>query len=130
NLRPYTTAQLVEPQTIEVEKQDAAGNVITRPDGATEKEIRIVATQTIAMGPVASQEAIKMVGTNGGGFFNANSAHPFENPTPLSNFVQMVSIFAIPSGLTYTYGRMARDQRQGWALWAAMLVLCIAGVAT
>src|SRR5207245_1775567 len=88
------------------------------------------ATQTIAQGPVASQEAIKMLGTNGGGFFNANSAHPFENPTPLSNFVQMVSIFAIPSALTWTYGRMARDQRQGWALWAAMAVLCIAGVVT
>src|SRR5467141_2315260 len=84
--------------------------------------------QVLAMGPVASQEAIKMLGTNGGGFFNANSAHPFENPTPLSNFVQMVSIFAIPAGLTWTYGRMARDQRQGWALWAAMAVLAIAGV--
>jgi K+-transporting ATPase ATPase A chain len=86
------------------------------------------AKQIIGMGPVASQEAIKMLGTNGGGFFNANSAHPFENPTPLSNFVQMVSIFAISAGLTWTYGRMARDQRQGWALWAAMVVLSIAGV--
>ena len=80
------------------------------------------------MGPVASQEAIKMLGTNGGGFFNANSAHPFENPTPLSNFVQMLSIFVIPAGLTYTYGRMARDQRQGWALFCAMAALFIAGV--
>src|SRR5882672_3613140 len=86
------------------------------------------AKQIIGMGPVASQEAIKMLGTNGGGFFNTNSAHPFENPTPLSNFVQMVSIFAISAGLTWTYGRMARDQRQGWALWAAMVVLSIAGV--
>src|SRR5712691_1439017 len=84
--------------------------------------------QTLAMGPVASQEAIKMLGTNGGGFFNANSAHPFENPTPLTNFVQLVSIFAIPAGLTWTYGRMARDQRQGWALFAAMSVLFFAGV--
>jgi K+-transporting ATPase ATPase A chain len=84
--------------------------------------------QVLAMGPVASQEAIKMLGTNGGGFFNANSAHPFENPTPLSNFVQLVSIFAIPAGLTYTYGRMARDQRQGWALFAAMAALFLAGV--
>src|SRR3989454_12123290 len=81
------------------------------------------------MGPVASQEAIKMLGTNGGGFFNANSAHPFENPPPLSNFVQMVSIFAIPSALTWTYGRMARDQRHGRALWAGMGGVCIAGVA-
>src|SRR3954463_6810776 len=86
------------------------------------------AKQTLAMGPVASQEAIKMLGTNGGGFFNANSAHPFENPTPLTNFVQMVSIFAIPAGLTWTYGRMARDARQGWALFAAMAVLFFAGV--
>src|SRR3954468_3017961 len=84
--------------------------------------------QLIAMGPVASQEAIKMLGTNGGGFFNANSAHPFENPTPLTNFVQLVSIFAIPAGLTFTYGRMARDTRQGWALFAAMSVLFFAGV--
>jgi K+-transporting ATPase ATPase A chain len=88
------------------------------------------AKQLLAMGPVASQEAIKMLGTNGGGFFNANSAHPFENPTPLTNFVQMVSIFAIPAALTYTYGRMARDQRQGWALFAAMAVLWLAGVTT
>ena len=86
------------------------------------------AKQVLAMGPVASQEAIKMLGTNGGGFFNANSAHPFENPTPLTNFVQLVSIFAIPAGLTWTYGRMARDQRQGWALFAAMAVLFFAGV--
>ncbi len=84
--------------------------------------------QVLAMGPTASQEAIKMLGTNGGGFFNANSAHPFENPTPLTNFVQLVSIFAIPAGLTYTYGRMARDQRQGWAIFAAMAILFFAGV--
>jgi len=88
------------------------------------------AKQLLAMGPVASQEAIKMLGTNGGGFFNANSAHPFENPTPLTNFVQMLSIFAIPAALTYAYGRMARDQRQGWAIFAAMGVLFAAGVTT
>jgi K+-transporting ATPase ATPase A chain len=85
--------------------------------------------QLIALGPAASQEAIKMFGTNGGGFFNANSAHPFENPTPLTNFVQMVLIFAIPAGLTWTYGRMARNQRQGWAIFAAMAFLSLAGVA-
>ena len=88
------------------------------------------AKQVLAMGPVASQEAIKMLGTNGGGFFNANSAHPFENPTPLTNFVQMLSIFAIPAALTSTYGRMARDQRQGWAIFAAMGLLFAAGVTT
>jgi K+-transporting ATPase ATPase A chain len=86
------------------------------------------ATQTIAQGPVASQEAIKMLGTNGGGFFNANSAHPFENPTPLTNFVQMLLIFLIPAGLTYTFGQMAGDTRQGWALFAAMSLLFLAGV--
>src|SRR5947209_8158932 len=86
-------------------------------------------TQTIAQGPVASQEAIKMLGTNGGGFFNANSAHPFENPTPFSNFIQMLSIFAIGAGLTYTFGKLVGDTRQGWALFAAMLILFLAGVA-
>ncbi len=84
-------------------------------------------TQTIAQGPVASQEAIKMLGTNGGGFFNANSAHPFENPSPLTNFFQMISIFMIPAGLTYVFGRMVKDQRQGWALFAAMSVLFLVG---
>jgi len=87
------------------------------------------AKQILAMGPVASQEAIKQLGTNGGGFFNANSAHPFENPTPWTNFWQMLAIFAIPAALTYTYGRMAKNQRHGWALWAAMYVLFISGVA-
>jgi K+-transporting ATPase ATPase A chain len=86
------------------------------------------AVQTIPQGPVASQEAIKMLGTNGGGFFNANSAHPYENPTPLANFVQMVLIFLIPGALTYTFGKMVRDTRQGWALLAAMTVLFLAGV--
>lgn len=85
--------------------------------------------QIIPQGPVASLEAIKMLGTNGGGFFNANSAHPFENPTPLSNFLQMLAIFLIPAGLTYTFGRFARDQRQGWAIFAAMSVLFLMGVA-
>lgn len=85
------------------------------------------ASQTIAQGPVASQEAIKMLGTNGGGFFNANSAHPYENPTPLTNMLQMVSIFAIGAALTYTFGRMVGNQRQGWAILAAMGVLFVAG---
>lgn len=85
-------------------------------------------TQTIAQGPVASQEAIKMIGTNGGGFFNANSAHPFENPTPLSNLVQMFMIFVVPAGLTYTFGRMVGDTRQGWAIFGAMSILFLAGV--
>jgi potassium-transporting ATPase potassium-binding subunit len=87
------------------------------------------AKQVIAMGPVASQEAIKQLGTNGGGFFNANSAHPFENPTPWTNFWQMLAIFAVSAGLTYTFGRMVKNQKHGWALWAAMYILFIAGVA-
>jgi K+-transporting ATPase ATPase A chain len=86
------------------------------------------APQTIAQGPVASQVAIKMVGTNGGGFMNANAAHPYENPTPLSNFIQMVSIFAIPSALTYYLGRMVRNQKHGWSVWSAMFILFVAGV--
>jgi K+-transporting ATPase ATPase A chain len=88
------------------------------------------AKQTLAMGPVASQEVIKEFGTNGGGFFNANSAHPFESSTPLTNFIEMVLIFAIPAGLTYTYGRMARDQKQGWAIFAAMATMFFMGVTT
>lgn len=88
------------------------------------------ATQLLAQGPVASQEAIKMLGTNGGGFFNANSAHPFENPTPLTNLVQMLSIFLIPAGLVYTFGKMVGDPRQGWAIWAAMYSLFFVGVLT
>ena len=87
------------------------------------------AKQTIAVGPVASQIAIKMLGTNGGGFFNANAAHPFENPTALSNFVQMISIFALGAGLTNVFGRMVGNPRQGWAILAVMGTLFIAGVA-
>jgi len=88
------------------------------------------AKQTIAMGPVASQEIIKQLGTNGGGFFNANAAHPFENPTPWTNFWSMLTIFLIPSGLTYMLGRMVKSQRHGWAVWSAMFVLFFGGVAT
>jgi len=98
NLHPYTTATTIEGKT-----------------------------QTIPQGPVASQEAIKMLGTNGGGFFGANSGHPFENPTPLTNMIQMLAIFLIPAGLTYTFGKMIGDTRQGWAIFAAMSVLFLAG---
>jgi K+-transporting ATPase ATPase A chain len=117
NLKPYAIAQLIEPHMAQV--TGASGKV------TTEK----VTEQVIPQGPVASQEAIKEFGTNGGGFFNANSSHPFENPTPLSNFLEMVLIFAIPSGLTYTLGRMTGSQRHGWAVWAAMAFLFFAGVA-
>jgi K+-transporting ATPase ATPase A chain len=118
NLKPYTTVDLIQPYTAQV----------TGPDGKTTTQT--VTQQVIAQGPVASQEVIKEFGTNGGGFFNANSAHPFENPTPLSNFFEMVLIFAIPSGLTYTLGRMTGSQRHGWAVWAAMACLFFAGVTT
>jgi K+-transporting ATPase ATPase A chain len=127
NFRSYDTAKLVDPQTIEVDKKDAEGNVVTNADGTTVKETQVVTDQTIAQGPVASQEFIKQWGTNGGGFFNANSAHPFENPTPLTNLIALVSIFAVSSGLTYTLGRMTGSQRHGWAVWAAMAVLFAAG---
>jgi len=126
NFRPYDTVKIVEPQP--VPKVGTDGKPVMGPDGKQATDI--VTDQVIAQGPVASQEAIKMLGTNGGGFFNANSAHPFENPTPFSNFLQMLSIFVIPAGLTYTLGRMTGSQRHGWAVWGAMAVLFIAGVVT
>src|ERR1043166_7499793 len=128
NLRPYDTAKLVEAQTIQVDKKDANGKVLTNPDGTNQTEAQTLTDQSIAQGPVASQEIIKELGTNGGGFFNANSAHPFENPTPLSNFFELVCIFAIGGGLTYTLGRMTVSQRHGGAVWAAMAILFVAGV--
>jgi K+-transporting ATPase ATPase A chain len=115
NFSAYTKATLVEPQ--QVEKTDDRGNKI----------VETVTVQTIAQGPVASQEIIKELGTNGGGFFNANSAHPFENPTPFSNFLEMIAIFAIPAGLTYTLGRMTGNQKHGWAVFSAMAILFLAG---
>jgi K+-transporting ATPase ATPase A chain len=126
NFRRYDTVKLVEPQ--QVQRTGPDGKPVAGQDG--KPVLDTVTEQTIAQGPVASQEAIKMLGTNGGGFFNANSAHPFENPTPLTNFLQMVSIFLIPAGLTYTLGRMTGSQRHGWAVFAAMAVLFFAGVVT
>jgi K+-transporting ATPase ATPase A chain len=128
NFRPYDTAQLVEPQRVEFDKKDANGNVITDAQGNPVKETQTVTEQTIAQGPTASQEIIKELGTNGGGFFNANSAHPFENPTPISNLFEMLCIFAVSAGLTYTLGRMTGSQKHGWAVFAAMTVLFFAGV--
>src|SRR6266851_3362355 len=128
NLRPYDAALLLEKQTVEVDKKDANGNVVTNADGTTAKETQTVNKQIIAQGPVASQEAIKMWGTNGGGFFNANSAYPFENPTPFSNLLEMFAIFAVSAGLTYTLGRMTGSQKHGWAVFAGMAVLFSAGL--
>jgi potassium-transporting ATPase potassium-binding subunit len=126
NFRPYDTVKLLEPQ--QIQKVDANGKPVVGADGKPVMDT--VSTQTIAQGPVASQEIIKEFGTNGGGFFNANSAHPFENPTPFSNLFEMFAIFALGAGLTYTLGRMTGSQRHGWAVWAAMAVLFLAGVTT
>ncbi len=123
NLRPYDKATLIEP--MQVQKTGADGKPMAGPDGKPVMDT--VTQQTIAQGPVASQEIIKEFGTNGGGFFNANSAHPFENPTPLTNLIEMLAIFAIGAGLTYTLGRMTGSQRHGWAVWAAMAILFMAG---
>jgi len=116
NFKPYATAQLVDPQTVQT----------TGADGKTTTQV--VKEQTIARGPTASQEVIKEFGTNGGGFFNANSAHPFENPTPLTNLFEMLLIFSIGAGLTYTLGQMTGSSRHGWAVWCAMAILFLVGV--
>lgn len=121
NLSPYTEVKTLETVNWETSTPAAEGQ-------PAQTEAHSSPTQTLAMGPVASQLAIKMLGTNGGGFFNANSAHPFENPTPLSNFVQMLSIFLIPAALCFVFGRMVGDQRQGWAVLAAMTLLFVAFV--
>jgi potassium-transporting ATPase potassium-binding subunit len=116
NLKPYDTVQLLDPQTVQT--TDSSGKASTQ----------IVKEQTVAQGPVASQEVIKELGTNGGGFFNTNSSHPFENPTPLTNFFEMLLIFAIGSALTYTLGQMTGSPRHGWAVWCAMAILFLAGI--
>jgi K+-transporting ATPase ATPase A chain len=118
----------VEAQTYQQPKTDAAGQPVKDVHGNPVMETVKATTQQIALGPVASQEAIKMLGTNGGGFFNANSAHPYENPTPLSNFVQMLSIFLIPAALCLTFGRMVGDRRQGWAVLVTMTVMFVLSV--
>ncbi|MGZ8270615.1 MAG: potassium-transporting ATPase subunit KdpA, partial [Methylophilus sp.] len=119
NFDAYKEVTTLQPTTYSV--TDTTGKQTTE----------VTSTQTLAMGPVASQEAIKMIGTNGGGFFNANSAHPFENPTPLSNFLEMLAIFLIPAGLCFTFGMMVGDRRQGWAIFTAMVIVFVvmAGIA-
>ncbi len=120
NFKAYDTAKLVEPLTVTVESTDAAGIKTSTQQTIT--------AQSIVQGPLASQSAIKMFGTNGGGYTNANSAQPFENPTPLSNFIQMLSIFAIGSGLTWYLGKTTKNQGHGWSVWAAMMILFVTGV--
>ena len=126
NFKAYDTARLVEPQRVQHSNADGTPAV----DAQGKPVMDTVTTQTIAQGPVASQEIIKEWGTNGGGFFNANSAHPFENPTPLTNLIELFSIFALSAGLTYTLGRLTGSQRHGWAVWAAMAILFLAGITT
>jgi potassium-transporting ATPase potassium-binding subunit len=122
---PYKAVDLVEPVTIEMPAMDAAGEPLLDAAGnAVTKSVQIT-QQTIPLGPAASQIAIKQLGTNGGGFFNVNSAHPLENPTPLSNFLQVLAILLIPAALCYTFGRMVGDTRQGWAIMAAMLAIFV-----
>lgn len=128
NFKPYTTAALIEPQTVSVQKTDANGKPVVDAKGNPVMENQTLTTQTIVQGPMASQVAIKMLGTNGGGYTNANAAYPFENPTPLSNFLQMLSILAIGSALTYHLGRETKNQKHGWSVWSAMFVMCLAGV--
>jgi K+-transporting ATPase ATPase A chain len=128
NFKPYTTATLIEPQTISVQVTDTNGKPVVDAKGNPVMTNQVLTTESVVQGPMASQMAIKMLGTNGGGYTNANAAYPFENPTPLSNFIQMLSILAIGSALTYYLGRETKNQKHGWAVWSAMLVMCLAGV--
>lgn len=128
NFRSYRSVQLLEPTSYEKPKLDAHGDAIKDASGNPVTEKVTVKEQTLPMGPVASQEAIKEFGTNGGGFFNANSSHPFENPTPLSNALEIFLILMIPAGLTYTFGRMAGNTRQGWAIYTAMMFLLVLAI--
>ena len=125
NFSPYREVTTVEPLTYQQPKTDAAGNPVKDAAGNPVQETVTTHTQTLPMGPIASQESIKELGTNGGGFFNANSAHPYENPTALSNLLEMLAILIIPAALTYTFGRMVGDTRQGWAVLAAMAILFV-----
>ncbi|CAN7722544.1 potassium-transporting ATPase subunit KdpA [Duganella sp. LjRoot269] len=126
NFSAYKDVRLLDAVTYTQPKVGADGQPLKDAKGEPVTETLTATTQSIAMGPVASQEAIKMLGTNGGGFFNANSAHPYENPTPLANFMQMLAIFVIPAGLCFAFGRMVGDKRQGWAVLGAMTVLFVA----
>jgi K+-transporting ATPase ATPase A chain len=128
NFDAYKDVTTLEVNAYQTPKNGPDGRPLKDEKGNPVMEDQKTPTQQIAMGPVASQEAIKMLGTNGGGFFNANSAHPYENPTPLSNFVQMLAIFLIPAGLVFAFGRMVGDMRQGWAVLAAMTLLFVVSV--
>jgi K+-transporting ATPase ATPase A chain len=125
NFSPYKTVELIDPVTIQVPVKDDAGAPVVDAAGTAVTKPERITQQTLPMGPAASQIAIKQLGTNGGGFFNVNSAHPYENPTPLSNFVEVLAILLIPVALCYTFGSMVDDTRQGWAVLIAMLVIFV-----
>jgi potassium-transporting ATPase potassium-binding subunit len=125
NFDAYKDVTTIESVTYDNPKLDAAGVPLKDAKGNPLTEPATTRTQTLAMGPVASQEAIKMLGTNGGGFFNANSAHPYENPTPLTNFLQMIAMFLIPAALCFVFGRMVGDLRQGWAVFSVMTIIFV-----
>jgi potassium-transporting ATPase potassium-binding subunit len=126
NFSAYRNVTLLQPVTYPQQKTDAAGNPVEDASGNPVMESVTTRVQTLPMGPIASQEAIKELGTNGGGFLNANSAHPYENPTPLADFLEMIAIILIPAALTYTFGHMVGDTRQGWAVLGAMAILFVA----
>ncbi len=128
NFKPYTAAKLIESQTISVQKNDVSGKPVVDTKGNPVMENQTLDTQTIVQGPMASQVAIKMLGTNGGGYANANAAHPFENPTPLSNFLQMLALLCIASAMTYHLGRETKNQKHGWSVWSGMFAMCLAGI--
>ena len=125
NFRPYQVVTTLEPTTYQQPKTDAGGNTLKDAAGNPVTQATRVTTQLLPMGPMASQESIKELGTNGGGFLNANSAHPFENPTALSNLLEMFALLVLPLALTYTFGHMVGDTRQGWALLAAIALLLL-----
>lgn len=125
NFDAYKDVQTLDTTSYQVPKVDAAGAPVLDASGAAVMKTVTTKTQTLPMGPIASQEAIKMLGTNGGGFLNANSAHPFENPTPFSNFLQMLAIFLIPAGLCFAFGEIVGDRRQGWAVFASMFAIFV-----
>jgi K+-transporting ATPase ATPase A chain len=129
NFRGYATVTLLQPATVTTPVKDDAGNPVLDEQGQPKTETSTVTEQTLPMGPAAGQVAIKQLGTNGGGFFNVNSAHPFENPTPFTNFLEVLSILLISSALCYTFGKMVGDTRQGWAVLAAMMAILVVGAA-
>src|SRR5439155_20317628 len=128
NFSAYKTVSLLQPTTASTPVKDAEGTPVLDEQGQPKTETSTVTEQTLPMGPAAAQVAIKQLGTNGGGFYNVNSAHPYENPTPWTNFLEMISILLLSSALCYTFGKMVGDTRQGWAILAAMMVVMVIAI--